>query len=88
MVEGEPDQINTFGKEQFWREYWVYDKGPEVWQFEFRRSSGCGAIAEVYLVCDIFTPCPAVFVKNPGDSLTARPQFDLKKGSNPISPNF
>ena len=44
---GEPDAIQTQGKDIFWRELWFYDAAGAG--FEFRRTTGCGSNQEVYL---------------------------------------
>lgn len=44
---GEPDRIDSQGKEQFWRELWFYDNAGTG--FEFRQTAGCGSFNTVYL---------------------------------------
>jgi hypothetical protein len=44
---GEPDEIQTVGSDPFWRETWYYDAIGVG--YEFRRTSGCGSIQDIYL---------------------------------------
>lgn len=52
---GDPDEILTLGRDEFWRETWFYYSSitingePAGLAYEFRKSSGCGVIEDVYL---------------------------------------
>lgn len=83
---GDPDDTLTLGKDQFWRETWFYydviliDGLSAGVAYEFRKSSGCGVIEDVYL----FTQYP---VNNPSSDSTASRIILPKTGSrNPFSP--
>ena len=44
---GEPDEVQTLGRDPFWRELWFYDSAGIG--YEFRRTAGCGSSRDVYL---------------------------------------
>lgn len=46
---GDPTFKEQLGREQYWREYWYYDDLNTPWVYEFRKSSGCGSLQQVYL---------------------------------------
>ncbi|RMD95034.1 MAG: hypothetical protein D6814_13825 [Calditrichaeota bacterium] len=73
---GEPDRIVTQGIDPFWRETWFYDSTGVG--FEFRRTSGCGSLRDVFLFQQFsFNPAP----KDSTKSL----QMPLQ-GDNPLGP--
>ena len=75
---GEPDDIITQGQDPFWRETWLYNSRGVA--FEFRRTSGCGTVREVYLYQQYaFTPVP-------DDSLSAKMLPLPQTSSNPLTP--
>jgi len=79
---GEPDEIQTIGKDPFWRELWYYnDQG---FGYEFRRTSGCGTIQDTYVYYTFnFTPIPdstSAPVSRPSPSTPSR------SGSTLLSP--
>lgn len=83
---GEPDEILTLGKDEFWRETWFYYNAitiggePAGLAYEFRKSSGCGVIEDVYL----YTQYP---VANPDSVGTLMPKIlPPTKNRNPIAP--
>jgi len=83
---GEPNRVLTLGKDQFWRETWFYygvilvDGQSAGIAYEFRKSSGCGVVEDVYL----FTQFP---VNNPpSDSTASRIILPKTKSRNPFSP--
>lgn len=62
---GEPDIREQLGRDQFWREIWIYcsiNRG-----IEFRRSASCGPVQDVFIfrqfpvICDSTTDSSAVF---------------------------
>lgn len=63
---GEPDIREQLGRDQFWREIWVYCGDPGL-GIEFRRSAGCGPVQDIFIfrqfpaVCDTATDSTAVF---------------------------
>lgn len=80
---GDPDDIVTLGQEQFWRETWFYfaviNDSVGV-AYEFRKSSGCGVIEDVYLFDQYFVGT------SPSDSTASK--FILPKTTrrNPLAP--
>lgn len=75
---GEPDEIQTLGKDQFWRETWFYFGDPTGIAFEFRKNSGCGTLEDVFL----FSTYPVI--GGPSDSTGAT--IFLPKSNNPLKP--
>ncbi len=80
---GEPDEIQTVGKDPFWYEQWFYNEAGVG--YEFRRTSGCGSVQDVYLYI-VFPYTP------PDDSTTtslSRPQStpqEYESRQSPLSP--
>jgi hypothetical protein len=80
---GDPDEITTLGRDQFWRETWFYfgaiNDSVGV-AYEFRRSSGCGVVEDVYLFNRYFVQ------STPSDSTSAKIILPATKRRNPLSP--
>ncbi len=78
---GDPDRIITQGIDPFWRETWFYDSLGVA--FEFRRTSGCGSLRDVYLYQQYrYVPSPSDTTRNSNRNL----ENILRPKENPISP--
>ena len=83
---GDPDEIITLGKDDFWRETWLYFdvitiNGESAGiAYELRRNSGCGVVQDVFL----FAQYP---ISNPPGDSTATPRIMPRVNNrNPLLP--
>jgi hypothetical protein len=80
---GDPDEIRTLGRDQFWRETWFYfaviNDSVGV-AYEFRRSAGCGVVEDVYLFNRYFVGT------SPSDSTASKIMLPKTSRRNPFAP--
>jgi hypothetical protein len=81
---GEPDEIQTIGSDPFWRELWFYNDAGIG--YDFRRTSGCGSLQDVYLYATFVFP-PVVDSTSTVIPRPLQPSDTYRSGSSPLSPD-